>query len=226
MTVGELIGSVRARIKSNKQDALITDRYIYNLFVKYSDAILLKYSRSIISLNSDDLYTFTGAIPMKDVSVLDLACFDSVSEFCDILKMSSIEIPEVRRITERYMIRGVYSVDRSVRFTQTSFSRYIYQRRNRYSRLYNDVYYVYENNRIYILNKNIDYVVMEASFTDSVKGSMCGADDLCKSPLESKLLYPASLIAEAEDMVVSSIVGSFNIPPDSNDDKKSIQRTS
>lgn len=226
MTVGELIGSVRGRLKSNRQDALITDRYIYNLFIKYSDAILLKYSRSIISLNSDDLYTFTDAIPLKDVSVLDLACFDAISEFCDRLKMSTIEIPEVRRITERYMIRGVYSVDRSVRFTQTSFSRYIYQRRNRYSRLYNDIYYVYENNRIYILNKDIDYVVMEASFTDSVRGSMCGTSDRCKSPRDSKLLYPASLIAEAENMVVSSILNSFNIPQDANDDKKSIQRTS
>lgn len=164
---------------------------------------------------------------MEKISRIDDCCLPiqdcSVKEWW----RSKKKLPEIRTLYGKYLIRGVYSIDRSRSFDQITFKKYQALLETTTYHFTRKNYFIIDSGYLYIPDVEVRKVIVEAAFIDTVEAFAIGCEcnkDYCYDPRDSKLTIPSQLLAEAEASVVQELMGMYNIPPDFNDDNKHIAK--
>lgn len=211
--IGEIVSRIKNNLKLSDIDAFMTDRLIYSLLSKHIDAIMLKYSQKFNIFNNNALFYTISYIELQEVSKIPDDCIDIDIGCCNgVLKRSINKIPDIRVVNGKYLVRGIYSIDRQYKFNITTFNKYLSTRKSTYTRYYKEVYAIYENGYIYIPDVDIEAISIEAAFKDNVAAFRCDEVNKCIRNQESDISLPDEYLAEAEAQTKQELIMLYNIP--------------
>jgi len=231
MTIGDVVSRIRNIIKATDIDDFITDRFIWSLVTKHASSVITKNAQVLSLSDSQELYMEIPHVKLENaIKIEDCGIFKDLSDLCGelIVKKSTEKLPKVRTVNGRLMM-NVYSLDKSVKFQQTTFSKFSNVVKTRYYKLYHDVYYILSSDYyLYILNEDIDAVSVEASFIDAFDSynllqKSCDDDQLITAQSLPSCI-PQSQMSEIESMVLQDLFNRLKVQ-DVNDlghDNKSI----
>lgn len=222
-TIGNVISRLRDTIKATKQDAFVTNRFIYNLVLKYGHMMMRRED------GKNKLLSFSSAIQSLDaVELIEVdkveACCVGVKSGCTI-KRTKERIPLFMEGYYGPLVRSITSVDGSEELQPTIPSSYL-QITNSSTFKYNkSKYFWYINEHLYFPDLEWDFVRIEGIFQDDVAGFTCTKADDCISRYEQYISIPDYLLAEVENLVLKDLMVMIQVPSDPTNDKQSPLRS-
>lgn len=218
-----IISRIRNSIKAVKEDAFVTDRYIWSLVVKYAEALINKQD-SKKSKRFRKLYRTLPCVELIEIDKVE-ACCPGIKSGC-IIKRTKEKLPDVYNGPYGPMITSVTSLDNSVEIYPTEPGTYTSMTKTTTFKYNKIKYYWYLNGYLYFPNIEWDAVKIEGIWKDNIKG-YCG-DDVenpeCMLEQDKIVSIPEDLLAEIEMQVLNEILPQLKIPVDQNDDKQNIYR--
>jgi hypothetical protein len=212
MLVGEAISRVRNQIKSVKQDANLTNRFLYSMIMKHARFFMhrqdnlnriMKYNSVFQTLNHVELITIDKA--EAECYGVDTGCY---------FKRTKNKLP---RMIEGYfgpMLRSVSSMDLSRQVIPTfpmTFQQISNQRTFKYN---TKKYYWYLNGYLYFPNLEWDALRIEGVFEDDISAMNCDTTDDCLFIQDQKINVPEFLFSEIEQLVIRDLGIMIQIPSD------------
>jgi hypothetical protein len=212
MLVGEAISRVRNQIKSVKQDANLTNRFLYSMIMKHARFFMhrqdnlnriMKYNSVFQTLNHVELITVDKA--EAECYGVDTGCY---------FKRTKDKLP---RMIEGYfgpLLRSVSSMDLSKQVIPTfpmTFQQISNQRTFKYN---NKKYYWYLNGYLYFPNLEWDALRIEGVFEDDISAMNCDKADDCLFIQDQKINVPEFLFSEIEQLVIRDLGIMIQIPSD------------
>jgi len=221
-TIGESISRVRGILKGTKEDSFLTDRFVYSIISKYAKVILRKQQLQNQLMKHDDLFQMLSFVDLIDVDKIEADCAPIKSN-C-IIKRTELKLPKVFNGSRGPLIRKVYSVDGSAEFTQTSPASYI-SLTNSTNHKYNKTkYYWYRNGYLYFPDSEVEAIMVEALWEDTLDGFCSTSDTECESMQEQALPLPDYLFAEVEQMAEQEMTITLKVPDGGSDDGQNLLR--
>lgn len=221
LTIGDAISRVRNQIKSVKQDAFITDRFIYGLLIKHAKWLMKREDGKFKLLSFSSVIQSLDNVELVEVDKIEACCTGLKSE-CTI-KRTKDKLPVFMQGYIGPLIRNITSVDGSQELQPTLPSSYI-KLSNTTTFKYNKAkYYWYLNDYLYFPNLDWDSVRVEGIFEDDISMFTC-AEDSCMVRTENYFNVPDYLHGEMEAAALKDLYTMLQIPSDPTGDKQSITR--
>jgi len=221
LTIGDAISRVRNQIKSVKQDAFITDRFIYGLLIKHAKWLMKREDGKFKLLSFSSVIQSLDNVELVEVDKIEACCTGLKSE-CTI-KRTKEKLPVFMQGYIGPLIRNITSVDGSQELQPTLPSSYI-KLSNTTTFKYNKAkYYWYLNDYLYFPNLDWDSVRVEGIFEDDISMFTC-AEDSCMVRTENYFNVPDYLHGEMEAAALKDLYTMLQIPSDPTGDKQSITR--
>jgi len=227
MKISETISRIRNTIKSVKEDAFLTDRYIYSIIAKHGIALLQKEIHST-GIRNSVIFNKLSCVEMVKVNTVDDSCCVDIpmNTGCTIMK-SKYPLPSIINLSSGYLVRTVSSLDYS--------KKYYYANRDDFNRIFsltnmrrwnkNGYYYIDDKRYLYIMNDDVPAVTVEAAFYDYSGYVGCNDSVFCDYIGSQVAPFPEHLFAAIESNVLNELSVLIKIPSDPNvDDTKSIMR--
>jgi len=219
MKIGESIYRVKKVIKGIKEDAFITDRFVYSMLIKYAK----------LYMKRQQLNQMTGfSAFFKTIPCIDLIDVDTVAACCNVksgitIKRSKDKLPSILDGGYGPLIRFVGSIDRYTKANRTDSSTYASITKSSNFKYNKEAYYWIIDNYLYIPNVEWDSALMEVIPEGDISYLMCLPDsEKCKLVQDTDLSVPDYLLAEIEQNVIKELATTYQIPTDVvTDDKQS-----
>lgn len=221
-TIGESISRVRNLVKAAKQDAFMTDRFIYSLIVKYAKLYIKRQDNLNIRLKFSSLFRSLPCVELVETTKIE-ACCGSLPDSCKIMKTKE-KIPIPFEGSFGPFIRTVSSIDGSIEVYRTQPAAFVSMTKTTSFKYNNQKYYWYMNGYLYLPNVEWPAIMLEGIFQDDISIFTC-ADDICSIRQNQILPIPDDLFAEVEKQVLQDIMIDLQVPVDTNiSDKQNILR--
>lgn len=222
-TIGESISRVRNLVKAAKQDAYMTDRFIYSLIVKYAKLLIKRQDALNARLKFASLFRTLPCVELIETTKIE-ACCGSLPDTCKIMRTRE-KIPLPFEGSYGPFIRTVSSIDGSTEVYRTQPAAYVSMTKTTAFKYNKQKYYWYMNGYLYLPNVEWDAVQLEGIFQDDISIFTCNPDNVCKIRQTDILPIPDDLFAEVEKQVMSDLGGQMQVPVDTNiSDKQNILR--
>ena len=111
-TKGEVVNSLKNIIKANKQEAFLTDRFIYNLFIKYAKLLIRRQDSSNKLMKFNPIFQTIDYIELIEVDKVQASCAGIKSN--KTIKRTKDRLPDFFEGYWGALIRAVTSIDASV----------------------------------------------------------------------------------------------------------------
>lgn len=222
-TIAESISRIRNLVKGSRQDAFLTDRFIYSLVVKYAKMYIKRQDALNVRLKFASLFR---TIPCTDLVEVDKveACCGSLPSSCKIMRTRE-KIPIPFEGAYGAMIRTVSSIDGSTEVYRTQPAAYVSMTKTTAFKYNKQKYYWYMNGYIYLPNVEWDAILLEGIFQEDISIFTCDKESVCKIRQEEILAIPDDLFAEVEKQVLQDLGFQVQIPTDPKmADKQNILR--
>lgn len=221
-TIGETVSRVRNTIKGVKEDAFLTDRFIYSLIIKYANYAVRKLDNENKILRIQSLFEKLPCVELVEVSTID-ACCGGIKTNCTI-KRTKEHIPEPMEGAEGPLIRSVTSLDGSIILVNTNPTTYTIMT-NQPTFKYNKAqYYWYLEGHLYFPNLEWEGVRIDAIFTESTAKYHCD-ESICSPRQKDRLAVPDFIFAEIESLVLKDLGLMIQTPTETSDDKQNPLRS-
>lgn len=224
-TIGEVVSRVRNQIKAVRQDAFLTDRFIYSIIGKHAKWLMKRED------SKNNLMKFNSI--MQTLDKVELIEIDRIEAGCINLS-TNIKIMRTKNTIPLFMqgywgplIRQITSVDGQIDFQPIAPTQYaiISQSKNfKYNKTY---YYWYLNDNLYFPNIQWQYVRIEGVFEDDIaayKCSDCKNNYNCVVRQDQTFSVPDYLFGEIETNVLKDLSVMVQFPTDDVHDNKNITR--
>lgn len=224
-TIGYTISRVRNSIKAVKEDAFVTDRYIWSLIVKYSKAFIERQDKLDRLSRFKSFYKTLPCVELVEVDKIE-ACCAGIKSGCIIMRTKD-PIPEPFQGPKGPMFRTISSIDGSQQVFITEPGIYTSMTRTTSFKYNKRKYAWYLNGYLYFPNLEWDAVKIEGVWDDDINNLACdGADNKgeCTLKQDQVTSIPDTLFAEIEREVLNEIIPQVQIPPDTGDDKQNVYR--
>ena len=167
-TIGDSISRVRGILKGSNTNSFLTDRFVYSIIAKYAKAILSRQQNQKKLMGHDELFQLLPFVELIEVNKIEADCA-SIKSNCTIMRTAE-KLPKLFNGRRGPMIRKVYSVDGSYDFTQTSPTAYIALSNSTNHKYNKQVYYWFRNGYLYFPDTDIEAVMIEGLWEDSLDG--------------------------------------------------------
>ena len=210
MIIGESTSRVRNVVKAVKQDAFVTDRFIYSLIIKYAKLAMKRYQiNQMIGFNAF----------FKTIPCIDLIEIDTIAECCGVtsgikIKRSKDKLPGIIQGNYGPLVRLVSSIDRYTTAYSTVPRTYNSISNSTSFKYNNNVYYWLLDGYLYIPNVEWDSALMEVIPDGDISYLLCDNSQKCIVLQDQELSVPDFLLAEVESNVIKEMTISLQIPPD------------
>jgi len=222
-TIGESISRIRNLVKAAKQDAFMTDRFIYSLIVKYAKLYIKRQDNLNIRLKFASLFRTLPCVELIETNRIE-ACCGSLPTSCRIMRTRE-KIPLPFEGSYGPFIRTVASIDGSTEVYRTQPSAFVSMSKTTAFKYNNQKYYWYMNGYLYLPNVEWDAVLLEGIFQDDISIFTCSTEDTCNVRQNEILPIPDDLFAEVEKQVLQDLSIEIQVPVDTNiSDKQNILR--
>jgi len=222
--IGYTVSRVRNSLKAVKEDAFLTDRYIWSVIQKYAKLYIKRQDNlnMIMRFNS-----FFRTIPCLDLVEVDKveACCAGIKSGCTIMRTKD-KIPKVMQGPFGPLFRTVSSIDGSIEVYRTEPGTYTSMTKVTTFKYNKNKYYWYLNGYLYFPNIEWEGVKVEGIWEDDINPLACDAadGDGCVLRQDQDSNIPDDLFAEIEQAVLQEMMVQVNIPPDQADDKQNVYR--
>jgi hypothetical protein len=212
MLVGEAISRVRNQIKSVKQDANLTNRFLYSMIMKHARFFMHRQDNLNRIMKYNSVFQTLNHVELIIVDKAEAECY-GVDTGC-YFKRTKNKLP---RMIEGYygpMLRSVSSMDLSRQVIPTfpmTFQQISNQRTFKYN---NKKYYWYLNGYLYFPNLEWDALRIEGVFEDDISAMNCDSTDDCLFIQDQKINVPEFLFSEIEQLVIRDLGIMIQIPSD------------
>jgi len=215
-TIGESISRVRNVVKGVKEDAFLTDRFLYSLIIKHANYVVRKLDNENKIMRIQSLFEKIPCVDLVDVSTID-ACCQGIKTNC-VIKRTKVALPEPMEGSEGPLIRSVTSLDGSIVLSNTNPTTYTLMTNQTNFKYNNTKYYWYLEGHLFFPNLEWEGVKVDGIFTESTAKFHCDADQ-CASRQTHRLAVPDFIFAEVEQLVIKDLLLMLQTPTETQDDK-------
>lgn len=221
--IGDSISRLRNLIKAVKEDAFITDRFLYSLILKYSKLMIRRQDNENKIMRFQSLFETVPCVELIEIDKVE-ACCGGIKTNCTI-KRTKDKIPTIMEGTYGPLIRSITSIDRSINISRTYPTIYT-SIANSKNNKYNTVkYYWYSDGHLYFPNIEWDAVLVEAMWEESIAYLKCDDKEQCVIRQDEVMHIPEYLFADIEQMSLKDLGIFIQMPNETQDDKQSILRS-
>jgi hypothetical protein len=220
-TIGDAVSRIRNQIKAVKQDAFITDRFLYSLLLKHAKWLMKREDGKFKLLSFSSVVQSLDDVELVEVDRVE-ACCTGLKSGCKI-KRTKDKLPVFMQGYYGPLIRNITSVDGTQDLQPTLPGSYIKIANSKNFKYNKAKYYWYMNDYLYFPNLEWDSVRIEGIFEDDINVFTC-AEDSCLTRTEQLFNVPDYLHGEMESAVMKDLMTMFQIPSDSTGDKQSNAR--
>lgn len=224
-TIGEVVSRVRNQMKAVRQDAFLTDRFIYSIIGKHAKWLMKRED------SKSNLMKFNSI--MQTLDKVELTEIDRIEAGCINLS-TNIKVMRTRENIPLFMqgywgplIRQITSVDGQIDFQPITPTQYTILSQSKNFRFNKTNYYWYINDNLYFPDISWQYVRIEGVFEDDIaayKCSDCKNNFNCLARQDQNFNVPDYLFGEIETNVLKDLSVMVQFPTDDTHDNKNISR--
>lgn len=221
-TIGESISRVRGLAKAVKEDAFITDRFLYSLIIKYAKLLIKRQDNENKIMRFQSLFETIPCLELIEVDKVE-ACCTGIRTNCTIRRTKD-KLPEILEGSYGPLFRSVTSLDRSIELYQTYPSIFTNIANSTNYKYNKQKYYWYLDGYLYFPNIEWDGILVEGLWSSSIEHLQCDGDP-CRPKQEQEIHVPEYLFAEIEQLVMKDLGAFIQMPNETLDDKQSPLRS-
>lgn len=221
-TIGDTISRVRNIVKGVKEDAFLTDRFLYSLILKYGKMVIRRQDNENKIMRFQSLFEVLPCVELIEIDKIE-ACCANIKSNCTFMRTKD-KIPTLLEGVYGPLIRTVSSIDSSIelyRTYPTTYSAMTYSTNFKYNK---NKYYWYLNGYLYFPNIIWESVRVEGLWDEPISMYTCDGD-VCQSRQDDQVSIPEYLFAEIEQLVIKDLTILIQTPVEGQDDKMSPLRT-
>lgn len=222
ITIGEVISRVRNQIKSVKQDAFLTDRFLYSQLMKHAKLLMRRQDNLNRIIRFNSVWQTLNFVELIEVDRAQAQCH-GIDTGC-YFKRTKDKLPEMIDGYWGPLLRAVTSIDLSEELTPTyptSFEQMSKQKTFKYNK---KKYYWYLDGYLYFPNLEWDAVRIEGVFEGDISKYNCDPADDCQFIQDSPYNVPEHLFPEIEQLAMRDLGLMLQIPQDAAQDLKHTAR--
>lgn len=221
-TIGDSISRVRNVVKGVKEDAFLTDRFIYSLVLKYAKMLIRRQDNENKIMRFQSLFEKLPCVELIEIDKIE-ACCAGIKSNCTIMRTKE-KLPTVLEGAYGPLFRTISSIDGSIQMYKTYPSTYT-NMANLPSYKYNkNKYYWYLGGYLYFPNIVWESVSVEGLWDESISMYKCDGN-VCAKRQDEDTHLPEYLFAEIEQMVAKDLLTMLQIPIENNDDNQNPLRS-
>lgn len=221
-TIGEVISRVRNLLKAVKQDAFLTDRFLYSIISKHAHWLMKREDSKNKLMKFSSVVQTLDFVELIEVDRIEAQCA-GIKTNCTI-KRTSKKLPTFMQGYFGPLIRAVTSIDGSVVMQPTTPTTYAGMTNSTTFKYNKTQYYWYLNDYLYFPDLQWDAVRIEAIFEDSIIGYNCDTSDDCILRADQPFNVPDYLHAEIESHVMKDLTAMMQVPSDTEANKQNLLR--
>jgi hypothetical protein len=218
-TIGETISRVRNVVKGVKEDAFLTDRFIYSLVLKYGKMLIRRQDNENKIMRFQSLFEKLPCVELIEVDRVE-ACCGGIKSNCTI-KRTKDKLPTILEGAYGPLFRTISSIDGSIQVYKTYPSTYTNMANTSGFKYNKNKYYWYLGGYLYFPNIDWEAIKIEAIFENAI--NVCETKD-CALIQEQSINIPEYLFSEIEQLVIKDLTMTLSIPSDSSDDSQNTIR--
>lgn len=221
-TIGELTNRLRNQLKSTRQDAFLTDRYLYSMAMKHAKLFLRRED------GLSKIYRYRSAFkPLHFVELIDIDPIEAgcrcVESGCRI-KRTKFRLPKVFDGYDGPLIKDVSSLDHSDICMPTTMPLWEQISKQKTFKYNKTKYYWHLDGYLYLPNVDWEAIRVEALFEEDISKFNCDPSDNCFYRQDSNVGIPEHLFSEIEAMVIRDLSLQLQVPSDQSHDLNHIAR--
>jgi hypothetical protein len=221
--VGETISRVRNVIKAVKEDAFITNRFLYSLILKYAKAFMYQQKEADKNKAFAKMFRSLNCVELIEVDKIEACCTD-IRTGCTIYRTKE-KIPDIAQGPSGLLLRNVTSIDGSTQIHRTDPRTYASMTRTTTFKYNTKKYYWFLNDYLYFPNIEWEGVRMDGVWENDIFGLNCNDESKqCTSREEQESFIPEELYAQIEQAVLQELGITAQLPPDDGDNKQNVMR--
>lgn len=221
-TIADTVSRVRNVIKGVKEDAFLTDRFLYSLVLKYAKLYIRRQDTENKIMRFQSLFEPLPCVELIEVDKIE-ACCSGIKTNCTI-KRTKDKLPTVLEGSYGPLFRSISSIDGSIQLFQTYPITYADMTSLTTFKYNHTKYYWYLNGYLYFPNIDWDSIRIEGLWEDSIAMYTCDGD-VCTPRQDDPTHIPEYLFAEIEQNVLKDLTMLIQTPVEGADDKQSPLRT-
>jgi len=223
-TIGYTVSRVRNSVKSVKEDAFMTDRYLWSIINKFAKLFIKRQDNLNKMLRFKSFWRTLSCVDLIEVDKIEACC--GVQSGCKIMRTKE-KLPTPFEGPYGPMFRMVGSLDNSQEVYITEPGTYTSMSKTSTFKYNKNKYYWYLNGYLYFPNLEWSAVKIEGIWEDDINEFSCdGADPAgeCTTKQNQQTNIPEDLFAEIEQQVLAELLPQTQLPPDTGDDKQHVFR--
>lgn len=222
-TIGDIISRVRNTVKGVKEDAFITDRYIYSVAFKYAKLYIQKQDTVNQILKYQNLFEVLPCVELIEVDKIE-ACCAGIKSKCTIMRTKD-KLPLVLQGSYGPLFRTISSIDFSTLAYPTSPATYTAMINSTSFKYNKNAYYWYLDGYLYLPNVTWEAVRIEGIWDQSLNYLKCDSATECQIRQNDATHIPEYMFAEIEKQVISDIMILAQVPQDVTENGQNILRS-
>jgi len=220
-TIGEVVSTLKNIIKANKQEAFLTDRFIYNLFLKYAKLLIKRQDSSNKLMKFNPVFQSIDYVELIEIDKVQAKCAGIKSN--KTIKRTKDRLPHFFEGYWGALIRAVTSIDGSEELQPTYATTYVNIANQKNFKYNKTKYYWFSDGYLYLPDIEWDAIRVDGLFEDNISEYAYGCVRCIKK--QDELMYvPEYLHADIEKQVLQDLGITLKIPSDTADDKQNLVR--
>ena len=218
--IGEVLSRVRNQIKAVKQDAFLTDRFLYSMVMKHAKMLIRRQDIQNKIMKFNSVFQVLNFVELIDVDRAESQCH-CITTGCT-FKRTKVKIPRTFEGHFGPIFRSVMSIDLSeelVPIYSSVFQKMANQKTFKYNK---KKYYWYIDGHLYFPNLEWDAVRIEGLFEGDISSYNCDPSDNCTFIQDTMFTIPEYLYAEIEQAVIRDLGVMMSVPQDQQQDNRNI----
>lgn len=214
-TNGEIISQIRNQIKAVRQDAFLTDRFIYSIISKHAAWLMKREDSTNKLMRFNSIFQTLDSVELEEVDRIEAAQCVGISSGYTLMRTKD-SLPIFRYGYWGPLIRRVMSIDGQIEFQPISATNYNTLSRSKNFKYNKTHYYWYSDGRLYFPDISWPAISVEGVFDDDIEKYKCPdcEDAKCKKKQELSFNVPDYLYAEMQSRVLQEMFALYQIPPD------------
>lgn len=221
-TIGDTTSRLRNLVKGVKEDAFLTDRFLYSLVLKYGKLLIKRQDNENKIMRFQSLFEKLPCVELIEVDKIE-ACCPGVKSNCTIRRTKN-KLPTVLEGSFGPLFRSITSIDGSEDVFLTYPTIYESMIQTSTFKYNKNKYFWYLGGHLYFPDSDWEAVSVEGLWDASIQMYLCDGDT-CINRQDEPVHIPEYLFAEIEQMVMKDLLTTIQIPASNNDDNQNPLRT-
>lgn len=214
-TNSEVIGRIRTRLKAVKQDAFLTDRFLYGVITKHAKFLMKREDSANKLMRFNSVFQTLDNVELIEVDKVEASCAGIKAGIT--FRKTKDPLPAFAEGYWGPLIRDITSLDGSIECQPTNPGTYLNIARSLNFKYNKNFYYWYINDALYFPNVDWDTVRVEGIYQDDISAFTCG--DKCIQRQDMQFNVPDFLLKEMEAETMKDLSQMFGLQDDESNDK-------